>query len=382
MTAPAGAPGTLHAFALRLFPHDPDSPGSPACPVSPHDPDAHCALIQEYRRVHRCRTRGPDARHQQGMAAAAVLEHHFARPDNRPEDLLDAFHDVAVPSRHNPHLAAAIQRTDPDRARHAGRWLLRNSTHECAARIGLALLSENHHPDDIPLIRTLGLLGDSLAPLVAFALGRRREAVEPLIWLADRSGGWSRVYYVEALCERPSRARHWLLRNACDGDHLNGYFAGTVATLAHLHEAITAADPDEALVDHTGRLLTVMTFAGGMGTGLTGYPPARAVLAAYARHLGRKAPTLDRWMRAAYLGEFLLGCPPEEIGCTVGERDRLIRRFRVILARRSWRDAVRERAAPSDGPHLWHAARVLARMREHDRRWYQDQQVSGVLSAG
>jgi hypothetical protein len=40
------------------------------------------------------------------------------------------------------------------------------------------------------------------------------------------------------------------LRKACCGDYLDGCFAGKVATAAHLHEAITAADPDDKLIDH------------------------------------------------------------------------------------------------------------------------------------
>ena len=63
-----------------------------------------------------------------------------------------------------------------------------------------------------------------------------------LLWLAERVGGWGRVYVVEALCRRAgAEVRSWLLRRACDGDFLNGYFAGRVATAAHLHEAITGA---------------------------------------------------------------------------------------------------------------------------------------------
>ncbi|MCE0446034.1 hypothetical protein LT493_17620 [Streptomyces tricolor] len=37
---------------------------------------------------------------------------------------------------------------------------------------------------------------------------------------------------------RPGRSGHGLPRKACDGDFLNGYFAGKVATVAKLHEAL------------------------------------------------------------------------------------------------------------------------------------------------
>ncbi|MEU7935691.1 hypothetical protein [Micromonospora echinofusca] len=89
-------------------------------------------------------------------------------------------------------------------------------------------------------------------PLAAEALKRRRGSGQALLWLAQRVTGWGRVYAVEALCRHGARgSRWWLLRYACDGDFLNGYFAGQVATAAHLHEAITGSDVDDDLVDHT-----------------------------------------------------------------------------------------------------------------------------------
>jgi hypothetical protein len=88
---------------------------------------------------------------------------------------------------------------------------------------------------------------------------------------------------------------------------LNGYFAGEVATSAHLHAAITSDDADEELVDHTGRLLHVMTWARGMGMGLRDYPAAAPVVEAYARHVSR-LPATDVRLRcrtaiATYLRE-------------------------------------------------------------------------------
>ncbi|MEV4278362.1 hypothetical protein [Actinoplanes xinjiangensis] len=336
---------TLFAFALD---HDLD-------PIS---------RAMEYRALC-CPTRSPKDRRLGGAAAAALLDEHFGRPEAGPSELLDAFHDVDVPIHHNVHLAAAALRADPGRVRETGRWLVRNSFHECSATIGLVLLAEGDDPADLPDIETMGRLGDHFAPIVARAIRRRGRDLTPLIRLAEQAHGWARVYYVESLCEIASRTsvRSWLLRHACDGGHLNGYFAGRLATAAHLHEAITGPAPDEALIDHTGRLLTVLTFAGGMGTDLRSYPPARAVLTAYAGHLGRLAPTLDRYLRAAHLGEELTRRSPEDIGCTPAQHARLISRFRGILSRRAWRTAARDEAGPEQAPHLWYAARVLAELR-------------------
>lgn len=108
-----------------------------------------------------------------------------------------------------------------------------------------------------------------------------------------------------------AKVREWLLRNACDGDFLNGYFAGKVATAAHLHEAIARPAPDAELVDHTSCLLIVMSEAGGMGMTLDTYPPADLVLAAHADALSRLPPTQARRHAATALAEAADGRWPE-----------------------------------------------------------------------
>jgi hypothetical protein len=79
------------------------------------------------------------------------------------------------------------------------------------------------------------------------------------------------------------------------------------ATAAHLHEAITGDDADDELIDHTTRLPGFMASCAGMGMTMDGYPPARAVIAAHARHLGRQHTTFARWAEAALLPGRLAG---------------------------------------------------------------------------
>ncbi|MGI5243448.1 response regulator transcription factor [Dactylosporangium sp. CA-139066] len=244
----------------------------------------------------------PDHR-REGADVAAILDAYFARPDAEPSDLTDAFHDVYVPVHRNAHIDAAALRADRARVRDTGRWLVRRSADRCSVTVGLALLANDSDRSDIPLIQTIGLLAELFGPPAAEALSRRRTGNRALEWLAERTGGWGRVYYVEMLCRHYGMSsRDWLLRNACDGDHLNGYFAFDVATAAHLHAAILAPDPDDDLVDHAGRLLAVMTFCRGMGGTLEDYPPAPAVLAAHAAHLARQAPTARRAHRRRHRG--------------------------------------------------------------------------------
>lgn len=278
-----------HALMLhREFPHGPlPKDGSPY-------PDA--ALDSAAGR----RNRSP---RKAGADVARALDKHFSVKKPSLERLAETLAGLDVPIHRNDHIAAAALRAKRSRVRRTGRWLVRHSHSRRAAVVGLALLATDHDERDIPLIQTIGLLSNHFGPLAAEALLRRR-AVEALTWLGDRTAGWGRVYVVEALC-RSGAGREWLLRHACDGDCLNGYFAGKVATAAHLHAAITSDHVDEQLIDHTGRLLEVMTWCDGMGMTLRNYPPAHAVAEAYTRHVSRLPTTPARLRCSTAIAEYL-----------------------------------------------------------------------------
>ncbi|TMR88217.1 hypothetical protein [Nonomuraea basaltis] len=346
---PLGPQITLFDYAVHLHQQDPDSP-------LPRDGEPY--PDDELHRQ-RAQPHPPEDRRLAGADVAHILDSHFAKPEAPPSALANAFHDVYVPIHHNEHIAAAALRADRHRVQQTGQWLVQHSTDRCSAIVGLALLAADWAEEDIPLIQTIGLLSNQFGPLAAHALRRRRGGSEALQWLAERVTGWGRVYVIEALCLAGGRAsRSWLLRHACDGDFLNGYFAGKVATSAHLHEAITRAEADDEVVDHTGQLLTIMADCSGMGMTLEHYPPAHIVLQAYASHLGRQTPTLSRYINAAIIADHLAQKPPERLGCTLEHRDRLLQQYLAVLNREDWSETARAELA-SDS---WFASNVAARL--------------------
>ncbi|MDP9868922.1 MULTISPECIES: hypothetical protein [Streptosporangium] len=279
-----------HALRLhRLYPDAALSNDGKPYPVS----DAHRRRVRESQ----------DDRRRQGAGAAMILDAFFTRPDAAPRDLTWAFHDVDVPIHFNEHITAAALRADLEGVQETGRWLVRNSSDECSTIIGLALLASDWDGQDIDLIKHIGLLSETFGPLTAHALKRRMGGGQALLWLARRTAGWGRVYIVEALCQVGGfAARPWLLREAIDGDILNGYYVGAVAKAADVHEAITAPDPDDDLIDHTGRLLSLMANNNGMGQTWNGYHAIRRVLDAHVTHLANQYLTIlrrDDWSAAA-----------------------------------------------------------------------------------
>lgn len=344
MAAAAGPelPGfstSLFDHALHLHAEHPDTPlpGDGA----PYPDDA----------AHRGgdRPAGPDSRRAAGVKAAAVLEEYFSRSNANPSELEFAFHDVDVPINWNEHVIASAWRADERLVRETGRWLVRHSRDQCSVTIGLALLASDHVRDaDVSLIRMIALLSNQFAPLAVRAF-RHPARLPDLLWLADRTSGWGRVYVVETLCEYAGfdDVRFWLLRRSCDGDFLNGYFAGKVAVKTFLREAISGDDADDELIDHTGPLLSTMASCNGMGITLASYPGARAVIAAHVRHLGRQRPTSSRWRRASVLTRHLNGeFDKRAIGFSDDVRQRMAEEYRAILSRPEW-------LAVADGPLAW-----------------------------
>ncbi|MEU7751153.1 hypothetical protein [Micromonospora sp. NPDC049171] len=344
----------LFDHALRLHQRHPDG-------VLPRDGEPY---PDEDRHRSRPSYRRARDRRLYGADVAVILDRHFSQPDAQASELVGTLRDVYVPIHRNDHIVAAALRADRERMRQTGRWLVRHSNDRNAATVGLALLAADGAEDDIPLIQTIGLLSNHFGPLAADALQRRRGGTEALQWLAERVAGWGRVYVVEALCRRgAAKSRAWLLRRACDGDYLNGYFAGRVATTAHLHEAITSTDGDDNLIDHTGRLLRIMADCDGMGMTLEHYPPAPAVLAAHAAHLAQQPPTANRYVDAAIIANYLTAKPPNRCGCTTEQRDHIVQQYLAVLDRPEWHAAVRAGHGLNSDFFAWFTGHVAARLR-------------------
>jgi hypothetical protein len=345
--------GSLYDYALQLHERNPDGP-------LPRDGEPYPDAERHGRR----RSNDPEFWRNDGVAVAVVLDRHFADPHAQPAELVDPLHDVDVPIHDNDHIAAAALRADRQRVLDTGRWLVRHGTDRCSVTVGLALLATDYDPTDIDLIRTIGLLSNRFGPLAAKALRRRHDGGhEALLWLAQRVAGWGRVYVVEELCRYvDADARAWLLRNSCDGDYLNGYYAWKVATAAHLHEAIVDADADDDVVDHTGRLLRILAGCSGMGSTLEHYPPAPIVLAAHAAHLSRQEPTADRYIQAATIAARLTEKPPEKCGCTAPQRDAVVRGYLTVLDRQEWRDIMGADHGLDDEYYTWFASTVARQL--------------------
>ncbi|QKV97537.1 hypothetical protein HUT19_10810 [Streptomyces sp. NA02950] len=317
----------------------------------------------EARHHLRPRPKRPRDRDLVGADIARVLDAHFADPTASPSGLADRFHGLWTPLHPNAHIAVAARRAETRRVREAGRWLVRYGTDRCAVTVGLGLLAAVGTVADIPRIQTIGLLSCVFGALAADALERLPGGAEALMWLSERMSGWGLVYGVEALCrlvdDHPG-VRPWLLRRAVEGDTLSGYVAGRVACAAGLHEAVGEFGDDTGLVDHTTRLLHVMTECDGMGMTLCRYVHAVPVLEAHVRHLGRLGPTAERCFSVAVLAHYLTTERPAgsaEPG-TESRWQAIRDAYLALLDREDWCATARQGAAAGDDRFRWLAGSV------------------------
>ncbi|WP_067824735.1 hypothetical protein [Nocardia inohanensis] len=261
----------------------------------------------------RDRCRGSDDESDfRGIRTSRLIDEYFSAP-TRHRDIAKLYREVIeydIESALWPSVREAISRADPGQARELGRHLTLTSTDQNPTVLGMALLAVAGTEQDVRLIQTIGLLSNTFGLLAAQALARLPDATTNLIWLADRTAGWGRVYLVYALCELGDPAAEpWLLRKACNGDDLTGEFAYKVSCAAPVHTAIAAPDADETLIDHTGELMSTMAWCDGMGGTLWDYGQAEQVLTDYLSHVRGLAPSSDRYRWAWALACFLDGRP-------------------------------------------------------------------------
>jgi hypothetical protein len=195
-------------------------------------------------------------------------------------------------------LAAGIRergQAPAGRLRLLGRWLARTGDHRGAVEFGLILLGVAGRDDDRDLILALGSLDALRCAADALAASQSRPN-EALLEMARQTSGWARVNAIGLLrgASVEGRDKDWLIRDACDGEFLDVYFADVVAETADLAGTLAADTVDDGLLSGAGRVLRALCELDWPLPGILGYRDAEAAVRHYARHVAARPPTLDR----------------------------------------------------------------------------------------
>ncbi|MEV8532893.1 hypothetical protein [Streptomyces sp. NPDC051211] len=230
--------------------------------------------------------------HQAEEEVAAALAPLLADPD--PVRAADAVHlrvrDLVMPDRTLRAHVARLPLPDEAAARRTARRLTRTGTDTAAVSVGLALLIRLGEAEDVPVLKTLGLLR-GLARAAAAALDPLDRQAAALLLLADRSRSRELTPLIDAVATGDTEAvRDALVTLARDAEVL--WLARRIAEAADLDGLLRARPEDGTLFAAAGRLLHRMAGQREGRAEILDYRPALAVYEALVGHADRPAPAL------------------------------------------------------------------------------------------
>ncbi|MFG2485785.1 hypothetical protein ACGFSI_23890 [Streptomyces virginiae] len=197
--------------------------------------------------------------------------------------------ELALTRRSLRSHTARLALADEEAARRTARQLIRTGTDAAAVGVGMTLLIRLGEPEDVPILKALGMLrglGDSaiaaLDPLdrqaAALLVIRGRDRSEQLTPLTDAIASGDADATRSALVRLPDEPRAmWLSRR--------------IAEAADLHGLLRARPQDAELLALTGQLLHRMVDPLDGRAEILDYLPARAVYEALVRNADRLPPT-------------------------------------------------------------------------------------------
>ncbi|TKK78980.1 hypothetical protein FDA94_36290 [Herbidospora galbida] len=278
---------------------------------------------------------------------AALLYDHFTGDDRSFQALHDRL--AAVRIRLWMIEPALLPPLDPDVARETGRRLVRRSTSVVAATVGLRLLAGRASPEDVPVIRTVGLLSP-LTPAAIDVLETIPGAAADLVWLAERAAPHHLDRAVAALCRvRDPATFAWLLRRATDS---RGGEVAQAVSLADLLEGDGVAD---AVVVHAGRLLREQIGFRYSTVRIDEFPDACRTLTAFAARAETAGPVLDLLASAIALADDLRTGPTGCLPWPPGDRAATLARLERLIASPRWAPVIAEAARSADPLTRWRA---------------------------
>ncbi|WP_204018217.1 hypothetical protein [Sphaerimonospora thailandensis] len=296
-------------------------------------------------------------------ALLALLEAFFADPVSVTA-LHDGIRDLPIPSCAIDRMTVeGLPWLKPDLARETGSWLVRHSTDVRAAATGLRLLVGTAHPEDIPLIRTIGLL-HRFGCAAIDVLEKIPGAAIQLAWLAERSTGRPHTQAVIAMCRLVDPVTFpWLLRHAVDDRGLVGSHARQVAETVSLADALESGDPDDEVTVHSGKLLQAIASTQDYSVQLHEYADACRAIAGFAVRAGQANPSLDLLAAAVTLAEDLRTGHAACLPWPPGKRATTLERLERLVASPRWAQPLAEARRSPDPMTRWRAAWAVRAMR-------------------
>ncbi|AQT72949.1 hypothetical protein [Streptomyces sp. fd1-xmd] len=237
-------------------------------------------------------------------------------------------------------------------ARCLARRLARTGTHPAAVHAGMGLLIRLGEAEDVPLLRTLGMLEDFADPAVE-ALDRIDRHAAALVWLTRRSDDPRVRQLIDAVTREDSAAVRDLLlpRSGAAADPPPAPWPVPVARLAEvvrLDGLLRTYPQDTALVGLAARLLATMADTFVHGPRFPDYSRPMPLYEAVVAGAHRLVPDLDAHATLVSLAVDLYCGAGAVLDWPPGRREELLDALGGLLDRPAWA-AVAARAAEGGG---------------------------------
>lgn len=269
-------------------------------------------------------------------AARDVLESVLTEPDSAraAKETARRLRDLRV---RTGHIHAAVREmTVPDvaRARALARHLTRTGTTAYAVGTGIALLTRFGEADDVPCLKTLGLLPGFTAAAIG-ALDRIDAPAAALLWLDRRQRKEQLRPLIDALMAGDDEAaRNRLLDLPMSP--VGPTTARRIAQSVRLPDLLRRTPDDPEILAQSARLLALMTSLRNYEPEIRNYPDAVAVHDAVVARASCLTPSLDHYATLLSLALDLHSGPSVLLDWRPGQRAALLGALDTLLATSGW----------------------------------------------
>jgi hypothetical protein len=234
-----------------------------------------------------------------------VIGHGF-----RPREfgaLYERIRPVSALSYVDPLLEAVRRSALPARGvLELGRRLAATGRHVEPVKLGIALLGTVRGNRDRDLLLTLGR-HDEFTLFCAVAVSNSDPDREAVLWsLARGATGWGRIQAVERLRDTErADIQDWLVREGFRNSVMAEYLAYIAATTGRLLDRLTAASPDDQLLEAAGEIISALVPGGGPAEGIDDYADAPGLLSVFTALMSARARQLTDFVVVDDIAEFL-----------------------------------------------------------------------------
>jgi hypothetical protein len=238
------------------------------------------------------------------------------------------------------------------------KWLVTKSPDRGPVKFGIAILGLISEESDLEFITLMGK-HEEFTLFSAVAVTNILEKPDNILWeMAKSVDGWGRIHLVERLANTDrSEIKNWLVTEGYKNSVMYEYLAYTCAVSGDLHLILSKPIINIDMLNSAGEIIDAL-IAGGPAESIDDYEHAASVISDYLRHIEHNAMTLDQFIIAYDIKEFLSGSEEEWSKREKGawekhDRHALEKKAEKIVNKPEWRQLVLDNLNTADEAVFW-----------------------------